>query len=217
MVHLRVNFLCCISYGTGQTFKDVYSSLQYHPGFFPCPEYPLAPLFHPSPHPNSGDHCSFHCLHNVAFLRMWWSWNHILYGLFKLGSFTLLIYVPVPSMSSHGFIAPFFLVLNHIPLSGCISLTIPPCVCSVSSDSSVTLWTAAHQAPLSLGFIRQEYCSDLSFPSPGDLPDSGIKPESPALAGRFFTAQPPGGAAAIHLLKDISVAPNFLLLGIQLL
>ena len=48
----------------------------------------------------------------------------------------------------------------------------------------------AHQAPLSMGFSRQEYWSGLLFPFPGDLPDSGIEPESlmsPALAGRFFT------------------------------
>ena len=44
-----------------------------------------------------------------------------------------------------------------------------------------TPWTVAHQAPLSMGFSRQEYCSGLPFPFPGDFPDSGIKPKSPAL------------------------------------
>ena len=62
---------------------------------------------------------------------------------------------------------------------------------SVMSDS-VALWTAAHQAPLSLGFSRQEYWAGLPFPSPGDLPHPGIEPVSPALAGIFFTTQPPG-------------------------
>ena len=50
--------------------------------------------------------------------------------------------------------------------------------------------TAARQAPLSMGFSRQEYWSGLPFPSPEDLPDPGIEPVSllsPALAGRFFT------------------------------
>ena len=54
----------------------------------------------------------------------------------------------------------------------------------------VTPWTVAHQAPLSMGFSRQEYWSGLQFPPPGDLPNTGIKPASlmsPALAGRFFT------------------------------
>ena len=46
--------------------------------------------------------------------------------------------------------------------------------------------------PLSMGFSRQEYWSGLSFSLPGDLPDPGIKPVSPALAGKFFTAEPPG-------------------------
>ena len=51
-----------------------------------------------------------------------------------------------------------------------------------------TSWTVACQAPLSMGFSRQEYWSGLPFSSPGDLPDPGIKPRSPALqAGRFFT------------------------------
>ena len=43
-----------------------------------------------------------------------------------------------------------------------------------------TLWTIAHQAPLSMGFSKQEYWSELPFPSPGHLPDPGIAPESPA-------------------------------------
>ena len=56
----------------------------------------------------------------------------------------------------------------------------------------VTLWTVAHQAPLSIGFSGQEYCSGLPFPSPDDLPDPGIKPPVfPALAGRFLTTEPP--------------------------
>ena len=45
----------------------------------------------------------------------------------------------------------------------------------------VTPWTVAYQAPLSVGFSRQEYWSGLPFLSPGDLPDPGIKPASPAL------------------------------------
>ena len=54
----------------------------------------------------------------------------------------------------------------------------------------MTLWTVALQAPLSMGFPRQEYWSGLPCPSPGDLPDPGIEPMSlvsPTLAGRFFT------------------------------
>ena len=54
----------------------------------------------------------------------------------------------------------------------------------------VTLWTVAHQAPLSMGFSKQESWSWLPFPPPGDLPDPGIKLTSlitPALAGRLFT------------------------------
>ena len=46
-----------------------------------------------------------------------------------------------------------------------------------------TPWTVAYQAPPSMGFSRQEYWSGLPFPSPGDLPDPGIEPDSPALQG----------------------------------
>ena len=55
-----------------------------------------------------------------------------------------------------------------------------------------TPWTVAHQAPLSMGFSRQEHWSGLPFPSPWDLPDPGIKPTSlmsPLLAGGFFTTK----------------------------
>ena len=58
-----------------------------------------------------------------------------------------------------------------------------------------TPWTVAHWAPLSMQFSRQEHWSGLPFPFPGDLPDPRIEPESPALAGRFFTTAPPGKPA----------------------
>ena len=60
------------------------------------------------------------------------------------------------------------------------------------SNSFVTPWTVACQAPLSMGFPRQEYWNRLPFPSPGDLPNPGIEPVSPAFAGRFLTIEPPG-------------------------
>ena len=49
----------------------------------------------------------------------------------------------------------------------------------------MTPWTVAHQAPLSMGFFRQEYWSQLPFSSPGDLTDSGIELGSPCTTGRF--------------------------------
>ena len=55
-----------------------------------------------------------------------------------------------------------------------------------------TLWTVAHQAPLSMGFSRQEYWSALLSPSPGDIPDPGIKPRSPALQADSLPSEPPG-------------------------
>ena len=63
---------------------------------------------------------------------------------------------------------------------------------SVVPDSFATPWTAAYQVPLSMGFPRQEYWSGLPSPPPEDLPDPAIKPVSSALAGGFFTTEPPG-------------------------
>ena len=61
-----------------------------------------------------------------------------------------------------------------------------------SSPTLVTPWTVACQAPLSMGFSRQEYWSGLPFPSPGDLPNPGIEPGSPALQADALTAELPG-------------------------
>ena len=56
----------------------------------------------------------------------------------------------------------------------------------------MTPWTAACQASLSVGFSRQEYWSGLPFPSPGNLPDPGIKPGSPALQADSLPSEPAG-------------------------
>ena len=61
--------------------------------------------------------------------------------------------------------------------------------CTCSFQLFATLWTAAHQAPLSMGSSKQEYWNKLPLPPPGDFPDPGMEPMSPmslALAGGFF-------------------------------
>ena len=70
----------------------------------------------------------------------------------------------------------------------CMRVHMPKC--SVMSNSSVTPWTVVHQTPLSMGLSRQEYWSELPFPTSGDFPNPGIELTSlvsPALAGRDFT------------------------------
>ena len=81
------------------------------------------------------------------------------------------------------------------PYSVCVCVCAHTCVhvCSVMSNS-VTIWTIAGQAPLSMKFSRQEYWSGLPSPLPGALPDPGIELTSlasPALAGGFFITVPP--------------------------
>ena len=78
----------------------------------------------------------------------------------------------------------------------CPRTELGPLVVTVLSLSHIQLfatpWTVTCQAPLSMEFSRQESWSGLPFPSPGYLPDPGIKPASSALAGGFFTTEPPG-------------------------
>ena len=69
-----------------------------------------------------------------------------------------------------------------------------------SCPTLVTPWTVACQAPLSVGFSRREYWSGLPFPSPGDLPDPGIEPRSPALQ-------------AVSLPTDLQGKPNNIILN----
>ena len=68
-----------------------------------------------------------------------------------------------------------------------------------------TPWTVAHQAPLSMGFSRQEYWSGLPFPFPGDLPDPGIEPRSPALRADASPSEPSGKQKLLPNLCYISV------------
>ena len=63
---------------------------------------------------------------------------------------------------------------------------------SVMSDSSVIPWTVAYQVPPSMEFSRQEYRSGLPFSSPGDLPNPGLEPGSPALRADASPSEPPG-------------------------
>ena len=67
-----------------------------------------------------------------------------------------------------------------------------------------TPWTVAHQAPPSMEFSRQEYWSGLPFPSPGHLPDPGIKPRSPTLQADALPSEPPGKI----LLNNMEILTN---------
>ena len=85
------------------------------------------------------------------------------------------------------------------------------------SDSFATPWTGAHQAPLSIGFSKQEYWSRLPFPSPEDIPNPGIEITFPVLAGGFFTTEPPGKLHKLNCIPENSyveaLTPNMAVLG----
>ena len=90
-----------------------------------------------------------------------------------------------------------WLFVEHLETFGSEFKQLCVCVlsCSVVSDSLQPHWSVALQAPLSVGFPRQEYWSRLPFPLPEGLPDPGMEPASlvsPVLAGRLFTTAPLG-------------------------
>ena len=79
----------------------------------------------------------------------------------------------------------------------------------------MTLWTVARQAPVSIGFSRQEYCSGLPFPPLGDLPNVGIEAMSSALQAEFLASDPPGKPSKIafhcfyfFLINNIAFMPK---------
>ena len=83
----------------------------------------------------------------------------------------------------------YLLCKNHLTRAKqCVCV---PC-CFSHALLSATPWTAAHQAPLSMGFSRQEYWSGLPGPSPGNLPNPGVKTVSPALQADSLPLEPPG-------------------------
>ena len=85
----------------------------------------------------------------------------------------------------------------------CVCVCVCVCILWLSLVQLATLWTVAYQAPLSMAFSRQGYCSGLPFTTPGGLPDPGIEPRSPALAGGFF-----GSGSLSHLDPDPNPATN---------
>ena len=87
------------------------------------------------------------------------------------------------------------------PLSTSPTRVICCCYCLIAKSCPILLWppwAVIHQVPWFMVFPRQEYWSELPFPTPGDLPNPGIKPASPALAGGFFTTAPPGKLLWLH-------------------
>ena len=77
----------------------------------------------------------------------------------------------------------------------------------------VTPWTVAHEFPLSMGFSRQEYWSGLPCPPPGNLPDPGIEPKSPALRTDSLPSEPPGKPSFFLKVMIISFPSFFYDLG----
>ena len=83
----------------------------------------------------------------------------------------------------------------EVLIQGCQILSLVPASMLSHVQLFETMWTIVCQVPLFMEFSKQEYWSGLPYPTPGDLPDPGVKSTSlasPALAGRFLTTAPPG-------------------------
>ena len=122
-----------------------------------------------------------------------WKANNRLYPTdLQLNQPYLLVYI---DWHTYNFMMDYFAFDNDFHVYLCFINTLT-CVCMLSYFSHVQFFatplTAACPAPLSMEFSRQEYWNGLPFPIPGDLLDLGIEPTSPALAGGFFTTEPPG-------------------------
>ena len=122
-----------------------------------------------------------------------------------------------PLIKSHPFLTDLQWNLSHkirwqyiyVSFSGLLLL-----LCALSHVwLFVTLWIVAHQAPLFMGFSRQEYWNELPFLPPGDLPDPGIKRvslASPTLADEFFTTKPPRKPLMLfHLSINLAQANTY--------
>ena len=87
-------------------------------------------------------------------------------------------------------------IVDHpLPCSSTVSVSRVSMLCHVRLF--VTPWTVAHQATLPMEFSREEYWSGLPCPTPGDCPNPGIKPGSPALAGGFFNTESHRGSSSL--------------------
>ena len=135
--------------------------------------------------------------------KLWDTITHFLYSYIKW------TYLRKDSCQYYPF---YYMLLGKIYFEGDISCQLVHCCyCCLVAKSCLTLynpWTRAHQAPLSMGFPRQKYWSGLNFPSPGDLCNWGTKPASPALAGRFFTTEPPGNPISSYINEKLGQTYN---------
>ena len=136
---------------------------------------------------------------------MYWMLIHRLYSLLEnltpaLQGITTLLALSLSLqkvISSFRQTSCFIMVGNMLRMCVCVCVCV--CVCARACTRSCafrhvrlleTPWTVTPQAPLSMEFSRQEYWDRLPFPTPGDLPNSGIDPASLTPAGRFFTNCP---------------------------
>ena len=135
----------------------------------------------------------FFTLKNLKYKENWHFYNESSYIRTQNSCHRFVIF-SVVHLVHIDFVHFLSFILRYFVFFSCYLAILILYACVLSHFSCVRLfvsrWTVAHQAPLSMGFPRQEYCCGLPCPPPRDLPEPGIKPASlmsPSLAGRFFT------------------------------
>ena len=181
-VSIPVKLYCTTKLGTRESFKTLISipgiTSQHKISLFPS--MPIKLYKNTSIYLKNKIKAHFLTLPLIFTL---WNNNHVILVANHEG-FMLLVTKPypypggLPSMRSHR-VGHDWSDLAAVAAASHIQLFVTP-------------WTVAHQASPSMGFPRQEHWSRLQSPSPGDLPNPGMKPRSPILAGRFFTTEPSG-------------------------
>ena len=129
------------------------------------------------------------CFFIAYFWLCWVLVASLFFSLFTVsGSYSLVLLCSLPIVVAS-------LVVKHGLYECGLQLCCHISICKllrVCAQLSETPWTVAHQVPLFMEFPRQEYWSGLPFPSPGDLPDAGIKPPYPALQADSLPSEPQG-------------------------
>ena len=121
-VYLRVHSWCYTFYGFGQMYNDMYTLLQYHTEYFHFPKHLLCSVYSSLPQPQPLRTTDLFTVFLICLFQNVIQLESYSMECFLIDFFHLVICISGSSMSFHGLIAHFFLALNNIPLSGCITV-----------------------------------------------------------------------------------------------
>ena len=151
-----------------------------------------------SPGEGNGNPLQYSCLGNPMDRGAWWPMD---LGVARV-EHNFVTKLP-PSSQGYGVMKKTTVIYVPRRYNCCCCLLFS---CYIVSESFATPWTLAHQAPLCMGFPRQEYWSGLPSPSLGNVPNPETETSSPTLTGRFFTTEPSWKPQIIINVEKIHVS-----------